>query len=33
MNLTRKAQDLAKDNFALEDVLPMRMPVYVNSIR
>jgi quinol-cytochrome oxidoreductase complex cytochrome b subunit len=32
MNLTRKAQDLVKDNFALEDVLPTRMPAYVNSM-
>ncbi len=31
MNLTRKAQDLAKNNFTLEDVLPTRMPAYVNS--
>jgi quinol-cytochrome oxidoreductase complex cytochrome b subunit len=32
MNLTRKAQDLVKDNFTLEDVLPTRMPAYVNSV-
>ena len=31
MNITRKAQDLAKNNFTLEDVLPTRMPTYVNS--
>jgi quinol-cytochrome oxidoreductase complex cytochrome b subunit len=31
MNLTRKAQDLVKNNFSLEDALPTRMPIYVNS--
>jgi quinol-cytochrome oxidoreductase complex cytochrome b subunit len=32
MNLTRSAQRLAADNFSLEDALPTRMPVYVNSV-
>jgi quinol-cytochrome oxidoreductase complex cytochrome b subunit len=32
MNLTKKAQELAQSNFSMEDVLPTRMPVYVNSV-
>jgi ubiquinol-cytochrome c reductase cytochrome b subunit len=32
MNLTRQAQHLLIDNLSLEDALPTRMPVYVNSI-
>jgi quinol-cytochrome oxidoreductase complex cytochrome b subunit len=32
MNLTRRAQRIAADNFSLEDALPTRMPVYVNSV-
>jgi quinol-cytochrome oxidoreductase complex cytochrome b subunit len=32
MNLTRRAQVLISSNFSLEDVLPTRMPVYVNSV-
>jgi quinol-cytochrome oxidoreductase complex cytochrome b subunit len=32
MNLTRKTQNFLKDNFTLEDALPTRMPVYVNSM-
>jgi quinol-cytochrome oxidoreductase complex cytochrome b subunit len=31
VNLTRKAQDLVKNNFSLEDALPTQMPIYVNS--
>ena len=31
MNITRKAQELAKNNFSLEDILPTQMPTYVNS--
>jgi len=32
LNLTREAQHIARDNISLEDALPTRMPVYVNSI-
>jgi quinol-cytochrome oxidoreductase complex cytochrome b subunit len=32
MNITRKAQDILKENFTLEDALPTRMPIYVNSV-
>jgi len=32
MNLTRQAQRLVTDNLSLEDALPTRMPVYVNSV-
>lgn len=32
MNLTRKAQLFVKENMSMEDALPTRMPVYVNSI-
>jgi quinol-cytochrome oxidoreductase complex cytochrome b subunit len=32
MNLTQKARDLVKDNISLEDALPTKMPVYVNSV-
>jgi quinol-cytochrome oxidoreductase complex cytochrome b subunit len=32
MNLTRQAQHLLIDNLSLEDALPTRMPVYVNSV-
>jgi quinol-cytochrome oxidoreductase complex cytochrome b subunit len=32
MNLTRETQSLLADNLSLEDALPTRMPVYVNSI-
>ena len=32
MNLTRQAQRLLIDNLSLEDALPTRMPVYVNSV-
>ena len=32
MNLTRGAQRLLTDNLSLEDALPTRMPVYVNSV-
>lgn len=31
MNITRKAQELAQNNFSLEDILPTQMPTYVNS--
>lgn len=32
MNLTEKAQQRLRENLALEDVLPTRMPTYVNSL-
>jgi quinol-cytochrome oxidoreductase complex cytochrome b subunit len=32
MNLTQKAQELIKDNMSLDDALPTKMPVYVNSV-
>jgi quinol-cytochrome oxidoreductase complex cytochrome b subunit len=32
MNLTSRAQHLLVDNLSLEDALPTRMPVYVNSV-
>ncbi len=32
MNLTEKAQDFLRENLPLEDALPTRMPVYVNSL-
>jgi ubiquinol-cytochrome c reductase cytochrome b subunit len=32
MNLTSRAQRLLIDNLSLEDALPTRMPVYVNSV-
>jgi quinol-cytochrome oxidoreductase complex cytochrome b subunit len=32
MNLTRRAQRTIVDNLSLEDALPTRMPVYVNSV-
>ncbi len=32
MNLTQRAQRLLVDNLTLEDALPTRMPVYVNSV-
>jgi quinol-cytochrome oxidoreductase complex cytochrome b subunit len=32
MNLTEKAQRFLRDNLPLEDALPTRMPVYVNSL-
>lgn len=32
MNLTLKAQKYLQDNLTLEDILPTRMPVYVNSV-
>jgi quinol-cytochrome oxidoreductase complex cytochrome b subunit len=32
MNLTTKAQEFLKGNLSLEDALPTKMPVYVNSI-
>jgi quinol-cytochrome oxidoreductase complex cytochrome b subunit len=32
MNLTQKAQELIRDNMSLEDALPTKMPVYVNSV-
>ncbi len=32
MNLTRNLQAYVKDNLVLEDVLPTKMPVYVNSV-
>jgi quinol-cytochrome oxidoreductase complex cytochrome b subunit len=32
MNLTRETQSLLADNLSLEDALPTRMPVYVNSV-
>lgn len=32
MNLTRKAQGLVMENMSMEDALPTRMPVYVNSM-
>ena len=32
MNVTRQAQRLLIDNLSLEDALPTRMPVYVNSV-
>jgi ubiquinol-cytochrome c reductase cytochrome b subunit len=32
MNLTRGTQSLLADNLSLEDALPTRMPVYVNSV-
>ena len=32
MNLTREAQRILKENLSLEDALPTKMPVYVNSV-
>lgn len=32
MNLTRRAQQVLTRNMSLEDALPTRMPVYVNSV-
>jgi len=32
MNMTQRAQRLLVDNLTLEDALPTRMPVYVNSV-
>jgi len=32
MNLTRRAQTALRRNFTLEDLLPTRMPVYVQSV-
>ena len=32
MNITQKAQEIIRDNMALEDALPTKMPVYVNSV-
>jgi quinol-cytochrome oxidoreductase complex cytochrome b subunit len=32
MNITQRAQEIIKDNMSLEDALPTRMPVYVNSV-
>jgi quinol-cytochrome oxidoreductase complex cytochrome b subunit len=32
MNLTQKAQEIVTDNLSLEDALPTKMPVYVNSV-
>lgn len=32
MNLTKKVQDALKRNMSLEDALPTKMPVYVNSM-
>jgi ubiquinol-cytochrome c reductase cytochrome b subunit len=32
MSLTRRSQDFIRKNLTLEDVLPTRMPVYVNSV-
>jgi quinol-cytochrome oxidoreductase complex cytochrome b subunit len=32
MNLTHEAKRFLKDNLTLEDALPTRMPVYVNSV-
>jgi quinol-cytochrome oxidoreductase complex cytochrome b subunit len=32
MNLTRATQQLVADNLTLEDILPTRMPIYVNSV-
>jgi quinol-cytochrome oxidoreductase complex cytochrome b subunit len=32
VNLTQKAREILTDNMSLEDALPTRMPVYVNSV-
>jgi quinol-cytochrome oxidoreductase complex cytochrome b subunit len=32
MNITQRAQEIVKDNISLEDALPTRMPLYVNSV-
>lgn len=32
MNLTENAQRFLKDSLPLEDMLPTRMPIYVNSL-
>jgi quinol-cytochrome oxidoreductase complex cytochrome b subunit len=32
MNITRKAQEIVKNSLSLEDALPTKMPVYVNSV-
>ena len=32
MNFTQRAQELIRDNISLEDALPTRMPVFVNSV-
>jgi quinol-cytochrome oxidoreductase complex cytochrome b subunit len=32
MNITRKLQQMVTDNFTMEDALPTRMPIYVNSV-
>ncbi len=31
MNLTRKTQEIIRDNMSMEDALPTKMPIYVNS--
>ena len=31
MNLTQKAQNLIRKNITLDDMLPTKMPIYVNS--
>lgn len=32
MNLTQKAKEILVDNMAIEDALPTKMPIYVNSV-
>ena len=32
MNLTRRTQQFVQRNLTIEDALPTRMPVYVNSL-
>jgi quinol-cytochrome oxidoreductase complex cytochrome b subunit len=32
MNITKKAQDFLNENLTLDDMLPTKMPVYVNSV-
>ena len=32
MNMTERAQSFVKNNMSMEDALPTRMPVYVNSV-
>ncbi|HEX3000485.1 MAG TPA: cytochrome b N-terminal domain-containing protein [Armatimonadota bacterium] len=32
MNLTRRAHEWLNDNLALDDILPVQMPLYVNSV-
>jgi quinol-cytochrome oxidoreductase complex cytochrome b subunit len=32
MSMTGKTQEFIKDNMTLDDILPTKLPVYVNSV-